>query len=76
MNKIWQRFDEEEKTPSITDSLTVNMDPNVFNCVITSKIRSLKSVHMNVVGWELMVIVDKEDFNSDDGDMVVLLLWR
>ncbi len=52
------------------------MDPNVFNCVITSKIRSLKSVHMNVVGWELMVIVDKEDFNSDDGDMFVLLLWR
>ena len=50
------------------------MLPNVFNCVMTSKIRSLKSVHTNVVGWELMVIVDKEDFSSDDDDMFVL--WR
>ena len=62
------------KTPSATDSPAVNMLPNVFNCVMTSKIRSLKSVHTNVVGWELMVIVDKEDFSSDDDDMCVL--WR
>jgi len=28
----------------------VNIEPNVFNCVIMIKIRSAKMVHANVVG--------------------------